>query len=45
VVTADLGNGRTAPFGTHLLFSCRSLPDFVLGIEICEDLWVPEPPP
>lgn len=36
--------GRDAPFGTDLLFSCETLPGFVLGVEICEDLWVPCPP-
>ena len=36
--------GRQVPFGTNLLFSCRELPEFCLGVEICEDLWVPLPP-
>ena len=36
--------GQTVPFGAKLLFACRELPDFVLGVEICEDLWVPNPP-
>jgi NAD+ synthase (glutamine-hydrolysing) len=36
--------GQTAPFGTDQLFPCTNLPDFVLGVEICEDLWVPVPP-
>jgi len=36
--------GRTVPFGTDLLFACKNLPGFVLGVEICEDLWVPVPP-
>ncbi|MCI8554381.1 MAG: NAD(+) synthase [Clostridiales bacterium] len=31
--------GQEAPMGAGLLFSCRTLPDFVLGVEICEDLW------
>ncbi len=44
VATAYLGDGLLAPFGTHLLFSCRQVPHFILGIEICEDLWVPEAP-
>ena len=38
--------GQTAPFGTDLLFECTT-PDFrgfVLGVEICEDLWMPIPP-
>ena len=36
--------GRTVPFGTDLLFVCGNLPGFVLGVEICEDLWAPVPP-
>ena len=36
--------GQQAPLGVDLLFRCRSLPAFVLGCEICEDLWVPAPP-
>ncbi|NIE80988.1 NAD(+) synthase [Asaia sp. As-1742] len=41
--TIRLG-GQTVPFGTDLLFEADDLPDFTLGIEICEDLWVPSPP-
>ncbi|MCJ2052529.1 NAD(+) synthase [Methylobacterium sp. J-070] len=33
-----------APFGTDLLFPAADLPGLVVGVEICEDLWVPEPP-
>lgn len=36
--------GQDVPFGTDLLFACRQMPDFVLGVEICEDLWAPVPP-
>ena len=36
--------GQTVPFGTDILFTCNNLPDFVLGVEICEDLWPPVPP-
>ncbi len=36
--------GSEAPFGTDLLFEASDLPGFVLGVEICEDLWVPLPP-
>ncbi|AWN37089.1 NAD(+) synthase [Methylobacterium radiodurans] len=36
--------GHEAPFGTDLLFEASDLPGFVLGIEICEDLWVPDAP-
>ncbi|MBC5580220.1 NAD(+) synthase [Anaerofilum sp. BX8] len=36
--------GREVPFGAGLLFRCRELPALCLGVEICEDLWVPSPP-
>ena len=36
--------GRQIPFGRDLLFCCREMPDFVLGVEICEDLWAPVTP-
>ena len=36
--------GCEAPFGAGLLFRCRELPALCLGVEICEDLWVPAPP-
>lgn len=35
---------RSAPFGTDLLFGATDYPDLVLGVEICEDMWVPVPP-
>ena len=36
--------GQEVPFGTSLLFRCRQMPSFVLGVEICEDLWSVLPP-
>lgn len=27
-----------------VIFRCRNMPEFSFGIEICEDLWIPEPP-
>jgi len=35
---------RDVPFGANLLFRFGSQPDFTLGVEICEDLWLPIPP-
>jgi len=32
------------PFGYDLLFAAQDQSGFVLGVEICEDLWVPIPP-
>jgi NAD+ synthase (glutamine-hydrolysing) len=36
--------GQLAPFGTDLIFRCAEIPNLVLHVEICEDLWVPTPP-
>ena len=37
--------GQTeVPFGTDILFRCASIPSLILGVEICEDLWVCSPP-
>ena len=36
--------GSDAPFGTDLLFSAEDVAGFTVGVEICEDLWVPEAP-
>jgi NAD+ synthase (glutamine-hydrolysing) len=36
--------GFEVPFGADLIFSCDNIPNFKVGIEICEDLWVPVPP-
>lgn len=36
--------GQEVPFGTDLLFKDTEIPGLCLGIEICEDLWVPIPP-
>ena len=35
---------REVPFGTDQLFVCRNVPGFVVGCEICEDLWVAQSP-
>jgi NAD+ synthase (glutamine-hydrolysing) len=44
-IHSTIGFGEfTAPFGPDLLFACTDLPDFVLHVEICEDMWVPVPP-
>ena len=36
--------GQETLIGTRLLFSCLQLKSFVLGVEVCEDLWSPVPP-
>jgi NAD+ synthase (glutamine-hydrolysing) len=37
-------SGEKIPIGTDLLFRASNMQNFTLGIEICEDLWAPEPP-
>jgi len=39
-----LGDVGTIPFGTDLLFAATDVEGLVVGVEICEDLWVPIPP-
>ena len=36
--------GQATAFGTGILFRLAEQPEFVLHVEICEDLWVPTPP-
>jgi predicted amidohydrolase len=36
--------GQDVPFGTRLLFANQNLPEMVVGVEICEDLWMVSPP-
>ena len=37
-------DGYQVPAGANILFRCSNMPEFVAGAEICEDLWVPQPP-
>ncbi|NIP59423.1 MAG: NAD(+) synthase, partial [Gemmatimonadetes bacterium] len=36
--------GRSAPFGSDLIFDATDVEGLVLFAEVCEDLWVPVPP-
>jgi NAD+ synthase (glutamine-hydrolysing) len=36
--------GRAVPFGTDRLFATADVEGLTVGVEICEDLWVPAPP-
>lgn len=36
--------GQTIPFGSDLLFQAEGEEAFTVGVEICEDLWMPQPP-
>lgn len=37
-------DGEEIPFGTNLLFECMNMHGLTVGCEICEDLWVANPP-
>ena len=36
--------GQDVPLGNSLIFPCETIPGLTVGVEICEDLWVPCPP-
>ena len=35
--------GEEVPFSSDLLFACGDLPELIIHVEICEDLWAPIP--
>lgn len=37
-------DGEEIPFGVNLLFECTNMKGLLIGCEICEDLWVANPP-
>ncbi len=43
ISTVKIGENEY-PFGTDLIFRCEGMRSFTLAVEICEDLWVPQPP-
>lgn len=42
-VLLDIGED-CVPMGANLLFVCDTMKELVIGAEICEDLWAPNPP-
>ena len=40
----ELDGDDEIPFGSNLLFECCELPEFRFGVELCEDVWTPDPP-
>ena len=36
--------GEEIELSGRLLYECENVPGLVVGVEICEDLWAPEPP-
>jgi NAD+ synthase (glutamine-hydrolysing) len=45
-VCSDMAHidGRLVPFGANILFSVQGLPSAIVGVEVCEDMWVPLAP-
>lgn len=41
---AVLADGSRVPVDRDMIFVCQELPKLRIGVEVCEDLWVPEPP-
>lgn len=37
-------DGEEVPFGGSILFQCANMKGLVVGCEICEDIWVADPP-
>lgn len=37
-------NGKSVPFGSNILVSLQGFPSAIIGVEVCEDLWVPLAP-
>ena len=37
-------DGTEVPFGTKIFLENREMREFTFAIELCEDLWVPQPP-
>lgn len=44
VTEIQLGKDVAVPFGTSQLFVCENMPELRIAVEICEDLWTPDPP-
>ncbi|MCI8651590.1 MAG: NAD(+) synthase [Oscillospiraceae bacterium] len=36
--------GQQVPLSSSLIWACENMPNLVIGVEICEDLWAAEPP-
>lgn len=43
-VEVRLAEHVCAPMGTRQLFCCSQMEGLVIGAELCEDLWTPQPP-
>lgn len=39
-----LSDGNEVPVSTDVIFRCDTMPRLAIGVELCEDLWTPNPP-
>lgn len=37
-------NDKNIPFSSNIIFTCSNMRELIIGVEICEDLWVPNSP-
>lgn len=44
IQTTIVIEGEEIPFGTNQIFTCEDMPSLRIAVELCEDLWVPNPP-
>ena len=44
VTFMDFAGQYDVPFGMRQLLRCEDMPELVVAAEVCEDLWVPNPP-
>lgn len=46
VTMVDFAGQRSVPMGSKLVYCCadQGMEDVRVGVEVCEDLWVPQPP-
>ena len=43
-VPVTLREGVTVPMGTDQIFVCDTMPSLRIAVELCEDVWAPNPP-
>jgi NAD+ synthase (glutamine-hydrolysing) len=44
IQTTIVIDGEEIPFRTNQIFTCEDMPSLRIAVELCEDLWVPNPP-
>lgn len=37
-------NGTKVPFGGNIIFESKDIKELIVAVEVCEDLWTPQPP-